>query len=323
MRSAAILRGSFFALTTFLAVSISRAQTPEPPMAHFRASVGTEYVSIPVVVRDRKGKFVDTLSRKDFHLWVDGSEVPLESFERNENSPVSFAILIDVSGSMGIGGKLDRARDAVRRLVHLRHAGDDFALFAFSEDQVRVVSEFSSDPADLLRQLFFLKAEGRTALFDAVIQTVNELLAGRNTKKAILLFTDGVDNASALSAADLDRVMQSESIPIFAIGLKNAAFEVLSAREKEDLSVAALERIAKASGGAEFLMGADDDLRPLADAIDGELRREYILGFEPSGGAEVRYHPLVVTVTGGGTRLVRSRAGYRGSAPNPSGVPGR
>jgi Ca-activated chloride channel family protein len=289
----------------------------DAPVGHFTATAGTEYVQLPVVVRDRKGGFVDTLREEDFHVWVDGKPVAIGSFEKSDRAPVSFAILLDVSGSMKIADKLDRAREMIQRLVGLRQPGDDFALFTFSEEEVRVVANFDRDPSALLRQLLFLKPVGKTALYDAVIQTSNELLAGGNTKKAILLFTDGVDNASQLTTKDIERVMQNESVPVYAIGMKNASYTVLNEEERKELSLSALDLLAQASGGRMFLVSGDEDLRPIANAIDGELRRQYVLGFQPSGEGDVRYWPIVVTVKGGGTRVVRARRGYRGTAPIP------
>jgi VWFA-related protein len=294
-----------------------RLSAQEQPMGHFTATAGTEYVSLPVVVRDRKGRFIDDVPQGDFHVWVDGQQVAIDSFEQNDSAPVSFAILVDVSGSMRVADKLDRAKEAIQSLVAKRRKGDDFALFSFSEAEVRVVSEFNTDPAGLLRQLFFLKPEGKTALYDAVSQTTNELLSGRNTKKAILLFTDGVDNASQLNTKDIERLVQNESVPIYAIGMKNASFSVLSEQERKELSLSALELLAQASGGQMFLVSGDEDLRPVADATDGELRRQYVLGFQPSGEGDTKYWPIVVTVKGGGTRIVRARRGYRGTAPKP------
>ena len=293
----------------------------EGPVGRFTATAGTEYVPLPVVVRDRKGAFVNDLHPADFHVWVDGKSIAIDSLERNDEAPVSFAILLDVSGSMRIADKLDHAKQMIERLVQLRRKGDDFALFSFSEAEVRVVSEFNTDPSVLLRQLFFLKPQGKTALYDAISQTTNELLSGRNTKKAILLFTDGVDNASQLTTKDIERLVQNESVPIYAIGMKNASYSVLSEQERKELSVSALELLAQASGGQMFLVSGDEDLRPIANAIDGELRRQYVLGFQPSGEGEVRYWPIVVTVKGGGTRIVRARRGYRGTAPKAEDHP--
>lgn len=298
-----------------LALAGPRSFGQDVPAGRFTATAGTEYVNLPVVVRDRKGQFVDNLSRSDFRLWVDGGPVAVESFERNDRAPISFAILLDVSGSMRIADKLEHAKDAIRHLIRLRKPGDDFALYTFSDQEVRVVADFSTDPGPLLRQLFFLKPDGKTALFDAVVQTANELLAGKNMKKAILLFTDGVDNASQLTEKDLRTVMENESVPVYAIGMKNASFDILSEQQRKELSVAALDLLAVASGGRMFLVSGEEDLRPISEAIDNELRRQYLLGFEPSGEGDVRYRPIVVTVKGGGTRVVRARKGYRGSAP--------
>lgn len=308
-----LVRFSCVLLAASLAVSSAFGQ--DQPAGRFTATASTEYVNLPVVVRDRKGQFVNDLTRKDFHVWVDGNPVEMDSFERNDRAPISFAILLDVSGSMRIADKLEHAKDAIRHLIRMRSAGDDFALFAFSEDEVRVVADFSTDPAPLLRQLFFLKPEGKTALYDAVIQTANELLAGKNLKKAILLFTDGVDNASQMTPNDLKTVMENESAPVYAIGMKNAAFDVLNEEQRKELSVADLDLVATASGGRMFLVSGESDLRPISEAIDNELRRQYVLGFEPSGEGEIRYRPIVVTVKGGGTRVVRARKGYRGSPP--------
>jgi VWFA-related protein len=304
-----------FALLALSLLAAGRGRAEDGPVGRFTATAGTEYVQLPVVVRDRKGGFVDSLKEGDFHLWVDGKPVAIESFEKSDRAPVSFAILLDVSGSMRIADKLDRAREMIQGLVALRQPGDDFALFTFSEDEVRVVASFDKNPSALLRQLLFLKPEGKTALYDAVIQTSNELLSGTNLKKAILLFTDGVDNASQLTTKDIERVMENESVPVYAIGMKNASYTVLNEEERKELSLSALELLAQSSGGRMFLVSGDEDLRPIASAIDGELRRQYVLGFEPAGEGDVKYWPIVVTVKGGGTRVVRARRGYRGTAP--------
>ena len=99
------------------------------------------------------------------------STVPFDTFERDQSAPVSFAFLLDTSGSMGVSNKLENAKNAIRSILRNRLPGDDFALFAFSEGQVRLVSDFSADPAELVRALWDLEASGQTALFDAVAAT--------------------------------------------------------------------------------------------------------------------------------------------------------
>jgi Ca-activated chloride channel family protein len=309
-----------FGLAGLVLAGNARAQqTPpkEPPVPTFSESTGSEYVLLPVQVFDKKGKFVEGLAKKDFQVRVEGISVEIDTFERDDNAPVSYAFLIDTSGSMSLADKLEQSKAAVRTIISQRRAGDDFALFAFAEDEVRLVAEFSTDPAPLLRELAVLEASGRTALFDAVAAIPSRMLAGRNGKRAILLFTDGVDNASKLSAIEMAEILQQVSIPVYAIGMKNAAFDRLTDEERRDLALDNLKILAASSGGQMFLAGAED-LRPMAQKISAEVRKQYLLGFAPSGRGGPKYHIIVVSVAKPGHWVIRARRGYQGSAPAPA-----
>jgi Ca-activated chloride channel homolog len=299
----------------------ARAQRPEqgqPQIPTFSESTGSEYVLVPVQVFDKKGKFVDGLAKRDFQVRVEGVSVELDTFERDDNAPVSFAFLIDTSGSMSLADKLEHSKSAVRSIISQHRNGDDFALFAFADEEVRLVADFSTDPARLLRELARLEATGRTALFDAVAATPSRMLAGRNGKRAILLFTDGVDNASRLSATEMAEILQQVSIPVYAIGMKNAAFDRLTEEERRDLALDNLKILAGSSGGQMILAGGEEDLRPMAEKINAEVRKQYLLGFAPSGRGGPKYHIIMVSVARPGHWMVRARRGYRGSAPVPA-----
>jgi len=281
----------------------------------FTESVGSEYVLVPVVVLDKKGRFVEGLEKKNFQLRVQGVLVQLDTFENDDSAPVSFAFLIDTSGSMKLASKLEYAKAAVRRIIAQRRAGDDFALFAFAEDEVRLVADFSRDPARLLASLGELEAGGKTALFDAVAATPSKMLAGKNGKRAIILFTDGVDNASRLKPDEMAEILQQVSIPVYAVGMKNSSFDRLTDEERNQLSVDNLRMLAASSGGKMFLPAGDEDLGPTVEKIGAEVRKQYLLGFTPSGQGELKYRILVVSVLKPGSWEVRTRRGYRGSAP--------
>ena len=291
--------------------------TPEEPPT-FSESAGAEYVMLPVLVTDKKGRFADGLRKEDFVLRVGDARVPVDTFDRDESAPVSFAFLVDTSGSMGVGKKLDSAKHAIRSIVGARLPGDDFALFAFSEGEVRLVADFSPDPATLLGSLGELEASGQTALFDAVAATPERMMKGRNNKRAILLFTDGVDNASELTAEKMAELLQRVSVPVYPIGMKNSAFDALSDKERQELSVDNLQMLAASSGGKLHLVSGDEDLRPLAAQISSEVRQQYLLGFAPSGRGDVKYRIVVVSVIKPGSWVVRTRRGYRGTAPGGS-----
>jgi VWFA-related protein len=281
----------------------------------YTESAGSEYVLVPVVVLDKKGRFVEGLEKKNFQLRVQGVPVDLDTFEKDDNAPVSYAFLIDTSGSMKLARKLEYAKSAVRHIVRERKPGDDFALFTFAEEEVEMVPDFSRNPSRLLAALDDLEAGGRTALFDAVAATPSRLMAGKNGKRAIILFTDGVDNASKLSPAEMAEILQQVSTPVYAIGMKNASFDRLTDEEQSQLSVDNLRMLAASSGGKMFLPGGEEDLAPIAEKIGAEVRKQYLLGFTPSGRGELKYRILVVNVLKKGNWDVRARRGYRGTAP--------
>jgi VWFA-related protein len=308
----------FAAALLFAAAGRSQEKPGEKPQAQlpaFTESAGSEYVLVPVVVLDKKGRFVEGLEKKNFQLRVQGVPVQLDTFEKDDSAPVSFAFLIDTSGSMKLANKLEYAKAAVRKIVGQRKTGDDFALFAFAEDEVRLVADFSRDPSRLLSAMEELEAGGKTALFDAVAAVPSRMMAGKNGKRAIILFTDGVDNASKLKPAEMAEILQQVSIPVYAVGMKNASFDRLTDEERSQLSVDTLRMLAASSGGKMFLPAGDEDLGPTAEKIGAEVRKQYLLGFTPSGQGELKYRILVVSVLKPGTWEVRTRRGYRGSAP--------
>ncbi|HLN58395.1 MAG TPA: VWA domain-containing protein [Thermoanaerobaculia bacterium] len=303
------------ALLLLAAAAGSARQETQQKLPAYTERAGSEYVLVPVVVLDKKGRFVEGLEKKNFQLRVQGVRVDLDTFEKDDKAPASFAFLIDTSGSMKLARKLDYAKAAVRHIVSQRKPGDDFALFAFAEEEVRLVSDFSQGTARLLAALDKLEASGQTALFDAVAATPSRMLAGKNGKRAIVLFSDGVDNASRLSPAEMAEILQQVSVPVYAVGMKNASFDRLTDEERSQLSVENLRMLAASSGGKMYLPGGEEDLAPVAEKIGAEVRKQYLLGFTASGLGEVKYRILVVTVVKPGTWDIRARRGYRGTAP--------
>jgi VWFA-related protein len=304
------------ALSAFLLcfASLPALAQSQQEVPTYTETVGTEYVLLPVLVFDKKGRFVDGLTKKDFRVRVETTPVELDTFERDDRAPVSMAFLVDTSGSMDLAGKLDHAKKAIRAIVQARLPGDDFALFAFSEGKVEMVADFSSDSARLFRALDELEAAGQTALFDAVAATPR-LLKGKNAKRAILLFTDGVDNASKLDPTQMAEIMQQVSTPVYAFGMKNVMYDLLTEQQRQELFVENLRMLSASSGGKMYLVGGEEDLRPLAAKVNSEVRRQYILGFSPSGRGELKYRVVFVSVAKKGNWIVRTRRGYRGTAP--------
>jgi hypothetical protein len=110
-------------------------------------------------------------------------------------------------------------------------------------------------------------------------------------------------------------ILQQVSTPVYAIGMKNASFDRLTEEERRELSIDNLRLLSNSSGGKMYLAGGGEDLRPIAGEINSEVRKQYLLGFAPSGRGEVRYRIVIVSVAKPGSLVIRTRRGYRGTAP--------
>ena len=294
---------------------ISPPPIPTPPRATATISVG--YVLVPFVLTDLKGKPVKNLKEKDLRVLADGVPVKTDLFERSEDGPVSFTILLDGSGSMGLVGKMDGARSAIRTLLGQRKKGDDFALFVFSEGKVEEVVPFTEDVVAVRRAVDAITPFGRTAFYDALAQIPDRSRQGKNGSRAIILLTDGVDNASQLTRDGLNRLLEGIEVPVYPIGLRSSSATVepvpgQSAEKLLDLEI--LGHVARISGGRLAIVSDPQLLEEAIRNIEKDLRTQYLVGFSPTGKGSVRYHRLALKIAGP-ARPVRVRAGYRGTDP--------
>lgn len=298
---------------------------PAPPRAAADVSVG--YVLVPFVVTDRKGRPVADLRERDVTLLSDGVAVAYDLFQGSADAPVSYAILLDGSGSMGLAGKMEGARAAIRALAATRVPGDDFALFVFAEGEVKEVVPFTEDAQRVVEAAERVKPWGKTAFRDALAVMPERSLLGKNGSRAIVLLSDGIDNDSELTEEGLSKLMEGVEVPVFPLGIRSpgALMKPLPGMTIEWLlNLDVLSRIARTTGGR---MAVVDDPAMLPERIldiQKDLRSQYLIGFSPTGSGPVRYRRLTLRVAGSG-RPVRVRAGYRGSdpparGPNPFGT---
>lgn len=293
------------------------AQEPEPEPQKKVADVSVGYVLVPFVVTDLKGVPVKTLRREDVTLLVDGEPVALDLFERSDDAPVSYTILLDGSGSMGLLGKLDGARAGISALLSAKKPGDDFSLHVFSAGKMTEVVPFTED-ADAVRQAVAkLKPFGRTAFYDALAKMPDKSLQGRNGARAIILMTDGLDNASTLTREGLAEMLEGIDVPVYPIGLRSPGAPTTASpgvNPEALLNLEILGHVARISGG-RFSVVDDKALLPGAlRGIESDLRSQYLVGFTPSGKGPVRYRRITLKISGS-LRYLRVRAGYTGTAP--------
>lgn len=159
--------------------------------------VDTTLVTVPVSVMDRNGKFIPNLRREDFHIFEDGVEQEITHFASTEK-PFTVALLLDTSGSMSF--HLSDIKDAAIAFANQLRP-DDRMLVATFNDQVLLLTEATNNRA-LIRDVITYNAQtgDRTRLYDAIDLVIKERLNKIPGRKAIVLFTDGVDTASYLSS---------------------------------------------------------------------------------------------------------------------------
>ncbi len=293
-------------------ISLTSFPAPEPGDApgqpgsdDYRISVDVGLVVLPVIVTDRKGKAVSGLGEDSFHVFEDGRQQQIALFEP-EDVPVTVGLVIDNSGSMSA------------KRPEVLAAGEEFAKSSNSQDQMFVVTfnqnvflglpkgvPFTSDVHQLLGALSRTPASGNTALYDGLAVALEHMQTGTANRKALIVISDGGDNASRLGFHELLKRAQASNVQIFALGVFDKSFS------GEDLGV--LKRLAKVTGGKSYFPESPSQITGICQQIAGDLRHQYTIGYHPSnpnsGGS---YHAIRVTAaaTGNGRLHVSTRAGY-------------
>ncbi len=284
-----------------------------PPMISETMSVG--YVMIPFTVIGEQNQPLTDLRGAEVNLLIDGIPVHSDMFEKSQNAPVSFTILIDGSGSMGLGGKMDSARAAIGALIAHRRPGDDFSLWLFAEAEARELVPFTDQPALVTNALATIKPYGRTAFFDALASMPERSREGRNPTRAIILLSDGIDNASQLNRADMAMRLHGVATPIYPLGLRDPLEVGLATHTSEELSdVDVLREVAELTGGKLTLGSRPQELALAVAELGKDLRAQYLIGFSPTGKGAVKYRKITLKLAGR-IRSVRVRAGYLGTEP--------
>jgi len=308
------------ALLSFPRATAQQQTPPDKPAQAdpFTEQVSVSYVMVPFTVLSSKGVPITDLKAKEVSLLVENRPVATDMFELSMNAPVSWTILLDGSGSMGLAGKMEAARAAINALTARRKPGDDFALFVFdSQGHANELVPYTENPAAITRALDVVKPWGKTAFFDALAEMPDRTELGRNPTQAIILLSDGIDNASKLTPADVAKRMEGVSIPVYAFGLREPAEQGIGkiAPLTEEMSnIDLLAELATATGGKLFVGNRPESLANAIDGIEKILRAQYLIGFSPTGKGAVKYRRISLKLAGR-VRAVRVRAGYRGTEP--------
>ncbi len=257
-----------------------------------------------------RGQFVPGLKEEDFHVFEDKAEQKLSVF-RQEDLPVSMGLVIDNSGSMR--DKRPEVNAAALTLVKTSNAADEAFVVNFSDDYyLDTVHDFTSDIEEMKDALERIDARGSTALYDAVIGSLDHLKKGSKDKKVLLVVTDGVDNASRRTLGNAVQEAQRSDAVIYAIGLfsdddlKHNRGEMKKARR-------ALTELSTATGGLAFFPENVDDTNAICAQIARDIRDQYTLAYYPTNTAQdgsFRSVQVQVVQPRSAKLTVRTRLGY-------------
>lgn len=289
-------------------------QGAQPPTATFRA--GVDLVRVTAVVRDQKGRFVQDLTAHDFEVIDGGARRSITEF-RKDQSGVSVALLFDVSGSME--GHMPQAREAAEHVLSwLEASRDEAAIFTF-DTRLDEVAPFTAGLKALPGTMGSLVPFGATSLHDAIAQTAKRVGTREGKRRAVIVFTDGNDNASRLTPSQVSGIASEIDVPVYLFGIVPSIDNPTSEMSTNSAAQAALggplADLASWTGGHVFASSTPGQRSAAARQIIDELRHQYLIAFESSGAPG--WHPLVVRASKKDF-VVRTRSGYIAGQSRPS-----
>ena len=301
----------FLFLVTAAATSLS-AQTPQatPPDEEPKGpiKVQTDLVTLTLTVTDLYGRYVSGLTKNAFTIY-DNNQVQDITFFSDSDAPVSLGVLFDVSGSMS-GEKIQKARNALKRFIASSHPSDEYFLIAFNS-RAQLLLDRTRDGDAVLEKLTLVQPRQNTALYDAVYLGIERVTRGAHQKKALLIISDGQDNASRYNFGEVRRLMKESDVVTYAVGIIDAG-DVGSSIGMQ--GQAFLDELTSVTGGKSFYPSSNVEMDEIFERIALELRHQYSIGYTPSDfqpDGKWRKVKVKVKPPRGLPRLsVRGREGY-------------
>ena len=289
-------------------VSALPQQPVEPPIL----SIRTDLVTLPVTVVDRHGGLVTGLRPEQFTVYDNGERQAIQFFT-SEDLPATIGLVLDSSGSMR--GRRDEVTAAGAAFAAISHPLDEFFTINFNEavwPGLPPGALFTEDRRQLGAALSAAPARGMTALYDAVDRALEYLQRGSRDRRALIVISDGGDNASSQT---LDAVLQHArrtNAVIYSVTLFDP--------DNREARPQVLKTLAREAGGRAFAPGRAEDVTKSFAQIALEIRSGYTIGFVPADTSGAGFRSLRVVVDTGDDRqlIVRTRAGYYAGPSGPA-----
>ncbi len=238
-------------------------------------------VQLAVSVQDKEGRPVDGLKQENFQIFEDKVQQTIKTF-RHEDIPLSLGLVIDNSGSMR--NKRERVNSSALAFVRESNPEDETFIINF-DDSAYLEQDFTSSIGDLIDALENIDARGETALYDALYLAADKVAKdGKKDKKAILLITDGEDNASKYGINKIIEALRQSKVTLYAIGLledddqRGGLFKKAPSKKAKD----DLLKFAEITGGQAYFPKNLDEVEDLVKHIAHDLRNHYTISYTPT-----------------------------------------
>jgi Ca-activated chloride channel homolog len=240
--------------------------------------VDVDLVLVPVTVTDDWNRIVTGLDKDNFAV-MEGNEPQQVRHFSSEDAPLSLGVIFDMSGSMS--DKIQKAREAVIEFFKTANPADEFFMITFN-DRPELRADFTQSVEDVQGKLVYTVPRGSTALLDAIYMGISKMRSAHNSKKALLIISDGGDNHSRYTENEIKSMVKEADVQIYSIGI----FSVAPPTPEEVSGPALLTEISNVTGGRLFTIGNPNELADVATKIGIELRNQYVLGYRPTNKAK-------------------------------------
>jgi len=288
-----------------LSVWAAQQKSAETKGRDYTLSVDVDLVVFNATALDSKGRPVKGLSKDNFRLFEDDREQQIK-FVRPEDVPATVGLVIDNSGSMR--QKKSDVIEAALAFVESSNPQDEIFIVNFNERVSMGLPEgllFTNDVDQLRNALARIHTDGKTALYDAIGVALKHLDSGTYQRKALVVLSDGGDNASASTLSDVLKMSEQSSATIYAVGIFGP--------DDKDKNPKVLRQLAQLSGGETYLPQRLDELNDIWRRIAGGIRNQYIIGYVSTNlkhDGTFRNVKVYATSQDGKPLRVRARRGY-------------
>ena len=312
---AAMIEKLAFCLITCLLIGASPAQKraeSTSPEQRYTLSVAVDLVVFNVTVTDKNRRPVSGLKADNFRVVEDDVEQEIRTV-RAEDVPVTVGLVMDNSGSMA--ARRQDVISAAIEFVSSSNPQDEIFIVNFN-DYVAVPlfgqSAFTSDYDELRNALLRTAAVGKTALYDGLSVALKRLDAGSHLRKALVVFSDGGDNASARTLDQVTAQAAASSATVFTIGMYDAS--------DPDQNPKVLRELSKLTGGEFYRPTTSAELHSVWKKIAGGIRSQYTIGYVSSNTRrDGAFRKVRITAVDRNRKSlqVETRAGYLAPAAAP------